>query len=215
MGERLTGKVKWFSDQKGFGFISPDDGSDDLFVHQSSIKSEGYRSLGDGEEVEFVIENSDDGRTKAVDVTGPGGNPVQGIRSGGGYGGGSGGRGGGPRRRDMEEVVGDTEVVVEGMEVEDMEVEVEGVVVAAGTEVAVADMEAAAVEGAIAVESRVIWREIVHKVVVEVVVVVEGMPVATVVVVEEVEEGAIIVAGLVILLGTVLIVDVDFSVDWK
>ncbi|KAJ6739230.1 COLD SHOCK DOMAIN PROTEIN 2 [Salix koriyanagi] len=95
MGERLTGKVKWFSDQKGFGFISPDDGSDDLFVHQSSIKSEGYRSLGDGEEVEFVIENSDDGRTKAVDVTGPGGNPVQGIRSGGGYGGGSGGRGGG------------------------------------------------------------------------------------------------------------------------
>ncbi|KAJ6409902.1 hypothetical protein OIU84_009400 [Salix udensis] len=90
--QRQTGKVKWFSDQKGFGFITPDDGGDDLFVHQSSIKSEGYRSLGDGEEVEFEIENSDDGRTKAANVTAPGGNPVQGIRSSGGrYGGGSGG----------------------------------------------------------------------------------------------------------------------------
>lgn len=116
----------------------------------------------------------------------------------------------------MEEVVEDTEEVVEGMEVEDMEVEVEGEAAAAGTEAVEAGMEAAAAaEGAIAVESRVIWREIVHKVVVEVVVVAEGMPVATVVVEEEVEEGAIIVAGLVILLGTVLIVDVDFSVDWK
>ncbi|KAJ6906346.1 glycine-rich protein 2 isoform X2 [Populus alba x Populus x berolinensis] len=92
--QRQTGKVKWFSDQKGFGFITPDDGGDDLFVHQSSIKSEGYRSLGDGEEVEFEIESSDDGRTKAANVTAPGGNPVQGIRSrsgGGGYGGSGGG----------------------------------------------------------------------------------------------------------------------------
>ncbi|CBI37898.3 unnamed protein product, partial [Vitis vinifera] len=79
---RVTGTVKWFNDQKGFGFITPDDGGDDLFVHQSSIRSEGFRSLGEGEAVEFVVESSDDGRTKAVDVTGPDGNPVQGSRGG-------------------------------------------------------------------------------------------------------------------------------------
>ncbi|KAF5745372.1 Glycine-rich protein 2b [Tripterygium wilfordii] len=93
MSDRLTGKVKWFNDTKGFGFITPDDGGDDLFVHQSSIRSEGFRSLGDGEEVEFQIENGSDGRTKAVDVTGPNGEPVQGSTRGGGGGGGGGGRG--------------------------------------------------------------------------------------------------------------------------
>ena len=61
--------MKWFSDQKGFGFMTPDDGGDGLFGHQSSIKYEGYRNLGDDEEVEFEIENSDDGRTKAAHVT--------------------------------------------------------------------------------------------------------------------------------------------------
>ncbi|KAK8314798.1 hypothetical protein V6Z12_D01G196000 [Gossypium hirsutum] len=74
--------VKWFDDQKGYGFISPDDGGDDLFVHQSSIRSEGFRSLADGEEVEYVVESSE-GRPKAVEVTGPNGNPVRGSsRSG-------------------------------------------------------------------------------------------------------------------------------------
>ncbi|KAG8503710.1 hypothetical protein CXB51_001707 [Gossypium anomalum] len=107
MGEnRMTGKVKWFDDQKGYGFISPDDGGDDLFVHQSSIRSEGFRSLADGEEVEYVVESSE-GRPKAIEVTGPNGNPVRGSsRSGrggggggyGGYGGGSSGYGGGGRR---------------------------------------------------------------------------------------------------------------------
>ncbi|KAL3383149.1 hypothetical protein AABB24_002570 [Solanum stoloniferum] len=96
--ERLTGIVKWFSDQKGFGFITPSDGSEDLFVHQSGIRSEGFRSLAEGEEVEYQIESGSDGRAKACDVTGPDGAPVKGgSRSGGGGGGGrdGGGYGGG------------------------------------------------------------------------------------------------------------------------
>uniref|UniRef100_A0A0R0HAU0 CSD domain-containing protein n=1 Tax=Glycine max TaxID=3847 RepID=A0A0R0HAU0_SOYBN len=98
MSGRVSGKVKWFNDQKGFGFISPDDGSDDLFVHQSQIKSDGFRSLAEGESVEFAIESESDGRAKAVDVTGPDGASVQGTRRGGdggrSYGGGRGGGGG-------------------------------------------------------------------------------------------------------------------------
>lgn len=73
MEARLKGTVKWFNDTKGFGFISPDDGGEDLFVHQSSIKADGFRSLAEGEVVEFAISEGDDGRTKAVDVTGPDG----------------------------------------------------------------------------------------------------------------------------------------------
>ncbi|XP_028053600.1 glycine-rich protein 2-like [Camellia sinensis] len=76
---RMKGVLKWFSDQKGFGFITPDDGGEDLFVHQSSIKSDGFRILGDGAAVEFVIDSGDDSRTKAVDVTGPNRAPVQGT----------------------------------------------------------------------------------------------------------------------------------------
>ncbi|CAM8945105.1 unnamed protein product [Rhodiola kirilowii] len=83
MGDKQTGTVKWFNDTKGFGFISPNDGGEDLFVHQSSIQSDGFRSLADGETVEFGVESGNDGRTKAVDVTGPDGAPVQGSgRSG-------------------------------------------------------------------------------------------------------------------------------------
>ncbi|KAI6688198.1 hypothetical protein NL676_025026 [Syzygium grande] len=51
MAKRITRKVKWFSDQKGFGLITPDDGSKNLFVLQSSIQSEGFRSLSEGEAV--------------------------------------------------------------------------------------------------------------------------------------------------------------------
>ncbi|GJP50958.1 hypothetical protein CLOM_g10113 [Closterium sp. NIES-68] len=90
-----TGKVKWFNSTKGFGFITPDDGGEELFVHQTSIKAEGFRSLDEGEAVEFTIETSEDGRTKAVNVTGPGGSYVKGAPRRDGYGGGGGRFGGG------------------------------------------------------------------------------------------------------------------------
>ncbi len=49
------GTVKWFSDQKGYGFITPEDGSKDVFVHHSAIKADGFRSLREGQQVEFEI----------------------------------------------------------------------------------------------------------------------------------------------------------------
>lgn len=63
----MKGKVKWFSDQKGYGFISKDDGSGDVFVHFSSIGGEGYKSLAEGDAVEFEITDSDKG-PKAANV---------------------------------------------------------------------------------------------------------------------------------------------------
>lgn len=50
-----TGTVKWFNSSKGFGFIVPDDGGNDLFVHHSEIKTDGYASLNEGQKVEFEI----------------------------------------------------------------------------------------------------------------------------------------------------------------
>ena len=50
-----TGTVKWFNASKGFGFITPDDGGDDLFVHHSEIKTTGYASLDEGQKVEFEV----------------------------------------------------------------------------------------------------------------------------------------------------------------
>ena len=49
------GTVKWFNSDKGFGFINPDDGGDDLFVHHSEIKTDGYASLDEGQKVEFEV----------------------------------------------------------------------------------------------------------------------------------------------------------------
>lgn len=63
----MKGKVKWFSDQKGYGFLAKDDGSGDVFVHFSSISGDGYKSLSEGEAVEFDIVDSDKG-PKAANV---------------------------------------------------------------------------------------------------------------------------------------------------
>ena len=62
------GKVKWFNERKGYGFITPDDGGDDCFVHFSGIEGDGFKTLAEGDAVEFEIEKDDKGRLKAVGV---------------------------------------------------------------------------------------------------------------------------------------------------
>ena len=62
-----TGTVKWFSDDKGFGFITPDDGGRDLFVHFTGIAGDGYRSLAEGAKVSYEAEEGPKG-PKAVNV---------------------------------------------------------------------------------------------------------------------------------------------------
>jgi CspA family cold shock protein len=66
MSERIRGTVKWFSAEKGYGFITPEDGAD-VFVHFSAIQDSGYRKLEAGESVEFVITEGQKGK-QAADV---------------------------------------------------------------------------------------------------------------------------------------------------
>ncbi len=62
-----SGTVKWFNESKGFGFISPEDGSKDVFVHFSAIASSGFRTLAEGQQVTFEVENGPKG-PQAVNV---------------------------------------------------------------------------------------------------------------------------------------------------
>lgn len=67
MSERVTGTVKWFNDAKGYGFIARDGGGSDVFVHYSAVSGDGFKSLAEGQRVEFSIEQGPKGMA-AVDV---------------------------------------------------------------------------------------------------------------------------------------------------
>ena len=91
---RMTGTVKWFNNDKGFGFIAPEDGSKDIFVHHTAIQGSGYKSLDEGEKVEFDVAQGQKG-PQAENVTRLGGGNPSGGGGGGGRGGDGGGGGGG------------------------------------------------------------------------------------------------------------------------
>ena len=63
----MQGKVKWFNDQKGYGFITPDDGTPDVFVHHSAIQAQGFRTLSENQAVQFDLNQTDKG-PKAANV---------------------------------------------------------------------------------------------------------------------------------------------------
>ena len=68
MSEQKQGTVKWFNNQKGYGFITPTEGGKDLFVHMSNIMMEGYKTLSDNQKVSYQVETSDRGPV-ATNVT--------------------------------------------------------------------------------------------------------------------------------------------------
>ncbi|WP_105637600.1 transcription antiterminator/RNA stability regulator CspE [Cronobacter dublinensis] len=61
MSNKMTGLVKWFNADKGFGFITPNDGSKDVFVHFSAIQGNGFKTLAEGQNVEFEIQDGQKG----------------------------------------------------------------------------------------------------------------------------------------------------------
>ena len=65
MSNMMKGQVKWFNESKGFGFITPADGSKDVFVHFSAIQTNGFKTLAEGQQVEFSIENGAKGPAAA------------------------------------------------------------------------------------------------------------------------------------------------------
>ena len=65
MSDSVIGTVKWFNDQKGFGFIAPENGGKDVFVHQSAIMADGFRSLNEGDRVQFSVEDGPKGPAAA------------------------------------------------------------------------------------------------------------------------------------------------------
>jgi cold shock CspA family protein len=92
---RETGSVKWFNSEKGFGFITRENGEKDVFVHHSAIQGGGFRTLNEGERVEFDVVQGQKGPAaeNVVRLDAPAGGAPGG--GGGGYGGGGGGYGGG------------------------------------------------------------------------------------------------------------------------
>jgi cold shock CspA family protein len=96
---REKGTVKWFNPEKGFGFITRENGEKDVFVHHSAIQGSGFRTLNDGEAVEFDVVQGQKGpaaeNVVRLDAPEGGGDAGGGGSRGGGYGGGGGGRGGG------------------------------------------------------------------------------------------------------------------------
>jgi CspA family cold shock protein len=67
-GRMSTGTVKWFNSMKGYGFIQPDDGSKDVFVHVSAVEQAGLSSLQEGQKLHFDLERGQQGKTSAVNL---------------------------------------------------------------------------------------------------------------------------------------------------